>query len=139
MNNNGNRAEKIRLSVPEDCGNAPKKAVLRDFHMALAEGAKELLSDMVSDHVTWRIIGGEVLEGKEAFLRKAAELNEDKTKELEIYNIITHGYTAAANGKRVGAKRIYEFCFVYRFSSAAKNAKIKEITSYIIDERTVSR
>ena len=24
----------LKLSVPSDCGNAPKKAILRDFHIA---------------------------------------------------------------------------------------------------------
>jgi hypothetical protein len=54
--------------------------------------------------------------------------------ELNISNIMTHGSTGAANGILIFENnKSYAFCDVYIFSSAAKNAKIKEITSYVIE------
>lgn len=60
------------------------------------------------------------------------EINKNKAIELELYNIITHGYIASVNGVVITGNKAYNFCHVYRFIGAGKNAKIKEITSYII-------
>ncbi|HEU5138658.1 MAG TPA: hypothetical protein VFT51_01700 [Bacillales bacterium] len=54
--------------------------------------------------------------------------------ESELHNIITHGRVGSVNGALIfkNQKRL-AFCDVYQFTSAGKKAKIKEITSYVIE------
>ena len=127
----------IKLIVPEDCGNAPRKLILRDFNIAIITNKQDFLLDNIADNISWNIIGQSLVEGRDNFIGKINEINHNMVTKLEFYNIITHGYTASANGKLTLEEKIYDFCHVYRFTSAGKKAKIKEITSYIITrERT---
>lgn len=125
----------IKLSVPKDCGNAPKKLILKNFNIALVTGDTETILGNLADHMTWTIIGDKMVKGKDAFIDKLSELHDGEITELVIHDIITHGYVASAHGKVLGVNRDYYFCHVYKFTSASKTAKIKEMTSYIIDER----
>jgi hypothetical protein len=123
-----------RIVVEEDCGNAPKKQVLRDFNIAIAEQNTAQILDPIADTICWEIVGEKRLEGKEQVEEAIAQMMQSgKMSELILRNIMTHGTVGAVdgiatyeNGERVA------FCEVYRFTSGAKNAKIKEITSYRI-------
>ena len=121
----------MRLTVDENCGNAPKKGLLRDFRQAWTTGDLEAVAAAVSDDVSWKQAGEEVIQGRTAFEQAAAEMDRDKASHLVIENIITHGSTAALNGRverESGASD--EFCDVYQFGGHGKTAKITEITSY---------
>lgn len=122
----------IKITAPADCGNAPKKKVLKDFHVAIVTMDRTFLLENVAENITWNIIGDKIVEGKENFLNKLEKLHTDQVIELSIRDIITHGWIAAVHGKVIGTKRSYDFCHVYKFTSASKTAKIKEITSYLI-------
>ncbi|NSL52480.1 nuclear transport factor 2 family protein [Calidifontibacillus erzurumensis] len=122
----------LKLSVPKDCGNAPKKIILKDFNIAFVTLDKTFLLENISDDMKWIIVGNEIVEGKEEFINKLATLHKDKITELLIYNIITHGNVASVHGKVIGIHQSYDFCHVYKFTGASKTAKIKEITSFII-------
>jgi hypothetical protein len=122
----------IKITVPEDCGNAPKKRILRDFNIFLIIKDYTTLIENIADDITWNIIGDEVIEGKSEFINKIDELYKDKITELLIYDIITHGYVASAHGKVIGTNEHLHFCHIFKFTGASKTAKIKKITSYII-------
>ena len=124
----------IKITVPKDCGNAPKKRILRDFNVSLIMKDYTTLLENIADDITWDIIGDEVIEGKSEFTKKVNELYKDKITELLINDIITHGYVASAHGKVIGTNEYLHFCHVFKFTNASKTAKIKEITSYIISE-----
>lgn len=128
-------ANKLKLSIPKGCDNAPRKRILKDFNVASVTGDTDFLLENLADQITLNIIGQEVVEGKEAFLQHLAKLQRDKIKELEIIDIITHGYVASVHGTVIGTKHSYDFCHVYRFTGATKTAKIKEITSYVIPRK----
>jgi ketosteroid isomerase-like protein len=124
----------MRLTVDEDCKNAPKKRVLRDFRRAWAAGDLDDMAEAVSDDVRWKRVGEEVVEGWTELEQAVTEMGRDKATHLKIENIITHGATAALNGaieRESGST--YEFCDVYRFGGHGKNAKITEIASYAVD------
>lgn len=125
-------ADKLKVSAPDDCGNAPRKVILKNFNIAFVTKNEGELLDFIADQIVWNIVGDEVVEGKEQFMRKLDDLHQDEVTELELYKVITHGYEAAAHGKVTGTSRSYDFCHVYRFAGASKTAKIREITSYII-------
>lgn len=122
----------IKLYVPQDCGNAPRKMILRDFNIAFVTKDHTILLQNIADQVRWTIIGDETVLGKEKFIQKLASFQKDPVAELHIYYIITHGYTASVNGKVNGTHQSYHFCHVYRFNGSSKSAKISEITSYIL-------
>ena len=122
----------IKLSKPEDCGNAPKQQILRDFNVAFVTKDNTFLLENIADAITWHIIGDEIVEGKEDFINKLSGLQKEVITELQIRDIITHGYVASAHGKVIRTNKSFDFCHVYKFTGASKTAKIKEITSYII-------
>lgn len=122
----------IKITVPNDCGNAPKKRILKDFNVSLILKDYTTLIENIADDITWNIIGDEVIEGKSEFIKKIDELYKDKITELLIHDIITHGYVASAHGKVIGTNEHLHFCHIFKFTGASKTAKIKKITSYII-------
>ena len=103
----------IKITVPEDCGNAPKKRILRDFNIFLIIKDYTTLIENIADDITWNIIGDEVIEGKSEFINKIDELYKDKITELLIYDIITHGYVASAHGKVIGTNEYLHFCHIF--------------------------
>jgi hypothetical protein len=128
--------QSLKIDCPKDCGNAPKKVILKEITVALATRDYIGLCENMADDIRWKIAGHKSFFGKEA-LKDALNQNISKVLiQLQIQNIITHGSTGAVNG-------IFEFddhstlsyCDVYTFSSAGKSAKVKEIVSYRVEEK----
>ena len=65
----------IKIIVPNDCGNAPKKTILRDFNVSLIMKDYTTLLENIADDITWNIIGDEVIEGKNEFIKKIDEIS----------------------------------------------------------------
>ncbi len=124
----------LKITINEDCGNAPKKLFLRDIYIAFAKNDLQHILQNVSDGIRWNMVGDSLVEGKEQVANVIEAMNHTKATELTIKNIITHGKTAAVDGivKLENGSR-YAFCDVYNFSSSAKDAKVKEVTSYSIN------
>src|SRR5690554_2150824 len=122
----------VKITVAKDCGNAPKKLILRDFNIALVTKDNTFILENIADDISWTIVGDEIVEGKDNFITRSNVLYKDYITELIIEDIITHGYVASAHGKVIGTNQSFDFCHVYKFTGASKKAKIKEITSYII-------
>ncbi|MGA7396534.1 MAG: nuclear transport factor 2 family protein [Solirubrobacterales bacterium] len=122
----------MKVTVKEECGNAPRKTVLRDFNVALASANVDDVLKWVSDDITWKLVGNQVVEGKPAF-EKALGGSNMKVAELVIENIITHGKTAAVDGELELENGFrLSFCDIYRFTSAGRQAKINQITAYVV-------
>jgi len=64
----------VKITVPNDCGNAPKKIILRDFNISLIIKDYSTLLEKTADDITWIIIGDEIIEGKRDFIKKVDEL-----------------------------------------------------------------
>ncbi len=123
----------VKIVVEEDCGNAPKKLFVKDFNIACVQGDIEGALQMITDEAVWKIIGGDTHTGRteiEEYLKSFAGLN---VLELRLDNVISHGDRCAANGILISESRKLAFCNVYRFSSHAKDAKIKHIASYELE------
>lgn len=67
----------IKIIAPEDCGNAPKKLILRDFNIAFYTGDKDFILDNISENITWNIIGDSIVQGKEEFIDKMNKINKE--------------------------------------------------------------
>ncbi|MCM3572466.1 hypothetical protein M3172_04645 [Mesobacillus subterraneus] len=127
--------QSFRMDSPNDCGNAPRKVLLKELTVALATKDFSGMIESIADDLRWQIAGHKTFFGKES-LKDA--LNENISKavvQLKIQNIITHGSTGSVNGFFVfGDHSTLSFCDVYTFSSAGKSAKIKEIVSFRVEE-----
>ncbi|MCM3087575.1 nuclear transport factor 2 family protein [Bhargavaea ginsengi] len=118
----------MKIISPNDCGNAPKKKVLNELIIAMAGRNIEEVMPVLAEDVSWQVAGGRLLAGKEETAEFVSAF--PAIAELEILTIITHGKTAAANGRILTEKGVlHEFCHVFLFVSAGKHT-IREITTY---------
>jgi len=124
-----------RINIKPDCGNSPKKAFLRDWNIAFAEGNLELLKNSVSEDIEWNIYGDQKIVGKEAFAKAIHEMANYKADAMTIHHIITHGKEAAVNGEMVmqDSGKTYAFCDVYEFRSAG-STEIRRMHSYVLQD-----
>ena len=122
-----------KIVCEEDCGNAPKRIQIRDLNIAFAKGESDAVLEELTDNVIWEYVGDRRLEGKEAVADALQKEERTPKAEMVIFTIMTHGNVGGANGTiTLKNGKTYSFSHVYKFSSAAKNAKIKEILSYVI-------
>lgn len=111
--------------------------MLKKFNEAFASGDHEYITSQVTDNIVWNMVGGDVVKGKEQFAAVVREMSDGPAGELNLGHIITHGKMAAVNGEIIakaedGSIRTYAFCDVMKLSGF-KNAKISEMTSYMLD------
>jgi len=106
---------------------------LKDFNIAFAKGNVEFIAKSVTDDIVWNIIGDKKIDGKENFSEELKKMKTEKVTELELDQILSHGKEGATSGTIMmenGKK--YAFSDFYIFKGA-KGAKIKLITSYVIE------
>lgn len=133
MDSQAARSEGLTVTYPNDCGNAPKKIVLREFNIAYASQDMDYILANVTNDVHWHIVGEQQIRGEHEFSARLNQTRHGKVKELHIHKLITHGKTGAVNGTITYADRSrYAYCAVYEFNNSSKKAKIKEITTYTI-------
>ncbi|WP_415953025.1 nuclear transport factor 2 family protein [Streptomyces sp. KLOTTS4A1] len=121
----------LRIHSTPDCGNAPRKEVLRDLVIALAERDGETVSALVAEGVVWNQVGVSASDGREAVRGWAAAGPE--VEELSFGALITHGREASVDGTlELTDGTRHAFCHVLRFAGAARTAKIVEIRSYVL-------
>lgn len=119
------------VDVPDSCGNAPRKAIVRDFTIALYAKQMDQLAAILRDDVRWHIMGSHVLTGTTQVRGWVDE--EPAAVKLTIHTIITHGWECGVDGSIERADgTLAAFCHVIVFAGAAKTAKIKEIRSYMV-------
>lgn len=114
-----------------------KEQFLQKLNEAFAQSDTEYLLDQVTEDITWNIVGDKTIQGKAAFEADLKSMESVNTYELDIANVITHGKSASVNGTMKmktpeGTEHTYAFCDIYTFNGF-KNAKIKEMTSYVIE------
>jgi len=122
-----------KVIVSEDCGNSPKNIFIKDLTVAFAKGNSKFLLNSVTDDIRWNIIGDQQIRGKENFSKALKQMGQNKTEELTVQHIATHGKAGAVNGvMRLKSGRTYAFCDMYEFKDT-KGTGVKEITSYVIE------
>lgn len=123
----------MKITSSPDCGNSPKKELLKQVNIAFAKGNLDLLVEHTTDEITWNIIGNKTIEGKENFTENLKKMRAEKVAELQFDQILTHGKAGAVNGiMKMQNGKNYAFSDFYEFSGA-KGGKIKSITSYVIE------
>lgn len=127
-----NKDELPKISVPANCGNSPRKRLLRDLNTAYARANTEKILSFFADDIIWDVYGDQQYQGIEEVEQYINHLETMKIEEYLIASIITHGKKASVNGKIRLEKTNLAFCEVYTFSSTSKKADIKRIQSYIV-------
>lgn len=126
------------ITVPPDCGNAPKKEFLRDFEIAFAESNAAFILDAFAEDIRWDMVGDQVIEGKEAAQEKLYEMLDGSITELSLDVIITHGGEGAVQGTmKFKDGTVFRFCDIYKFTGHGKDTKIKSLTSFVAQVETL--
>lgn len=126
-------SDNLKVHCAENCGNSPKKELLRDINISFAKSEIDFCLGWMRDDIIWDIIGEEQIQGKSEFEKTWKRRIDRSVEELQIHNIITHGNTGSVNGNIILSDSTnVAFCDVYHFAGFGKTAKIKKITSYII-------
>ena len=115
-----------------DCGNSPKRELVKQLTQYFAAYDLENAMQFMATDVVWTLVGDTPIQGKEAFKSALEEMGTNKTKELTIHGIVTHGKEAAVHGEmlmedgnRFGFSDFYEF-------TSAKASTVKSIRSYVV-------
>ncbi len=123
----------IKINIGPDCGNSPKKQFLKELNIAFAKSDSDFLIASVTDKIIWDIIGDKKIVGKENFVEEQAKMKSQKVSELIVERILTHGKEGAVSGiMKMSNDKKFAFSDFYEFSGA-KGAKVRAITSYIIE------
>jgi len=125
----------MKLNVQADCGNSPKKELIRDLTIYFASYEVEKAMDYMDEDVVWTLVGDEPVVGKEAFASELKQMMGNKATELTIYSIVTHGKEAAVHGEMIMEDgSVFGFADFYEFASAG-SSKVKYIRSYVIHKK----
>lgn len=123
-----------KITVDEDCRNAPKKELIKQFLVAQASGDRDFILANVADDIRWVNVGNGLIEGKDNLSQALDAILEPEVSELRIATILSHGKQCAAEGVvTLAGGHLLAFCSMYTFSSHGKSAKIREINTYIIE------
>ena len=121
-----------KILVTPDCGNAPRKLFLKNFHEAIANGKADVLIMLLPDTIKFSLVGEDEVQGKQNVLKSIKASPLWKVKELKVDTIITHGPDASVSGEVIGQhKQRTAFSIVYRFKSAG-GMELRSISCFII-------
>lgn len=122
----------MKLHTKVDCGNAPKKELVKNLTVQFVTYDLDKAMDHMVDNVEWILVGDKPIVGKEQFKTELLKMSGNKATELTILSIITHGKEAAVHGEMTMEDgSVFGFADFYEFTSA-KGTKVKSIMSYIV-------
>lgn len=123
------------VTAPEDCGNSPRKLLLKDLNIAYAHANTNKILSAFADDIVWEIYGERQCRGIEEVEQYITQFEAQTIETYVVETIITHGKDASVNGKMSVDGAELAFCDVYAFSSVSKDAKINRIESYVVGLR----
>ena len=120
----------MKITLPTDCGNAPRAAIVGAFVVHWATGDTAAVAEWLSDEATWTVVGAASHRGPDAAALASPSFSPER---VEVVAIITHGRLASCDGFLEASGRRLNFSHAFRFASTAKTAKIAELRSYCIE------
>lgn len=123
----------MQITLPTDCGKAPRITIVGDFAVHWATGDAEAASEWLTDDASWTLVGADTHSGPEAAAQSSPPFAPER---VEITSIITHGRLASCDGYLEAGGRRISFSHALRFASTSKTAKIAELRSYCIETRS---
>lgn len=126
----------VEVVVEEDCGNAPKKAAIRDWLVALASGKPRDVMSQLADDVEWTIAGEGTITGSTEITTLVDGLAGRPITTLVIDNILSHGKRVSADGSlKLDDGTVIRFAHFYTFRGHGRTAPIARITTFSLEER----
>ena len=118
-------------NIIPDCGNAPKKILIKDFSILIAQGKVEGLSEFITEDIRWELVGEKLIKGQAAFIEAIKDMGTMKIEELTIHEILTQGNEGASHGQiRLSDGAIYGYGEFYAFWGE-KGTRIRSMTTYV--------
>ncbi len=113
----------VKVVDTPDCGNAPRRQIIKDLVVAIAE--KRV------DAVDWTVVGVTEMSTLEQVCDWIAK--SEAVTQVRFGAILTHGREGGVDGEiTTSAGKRYAFCHVLGFASTAKTAKVKAARTYVI-------
>ncbi|WP_430591853.1 hypothetical protein [Humidisolicoccus flavus] len=129
---------KLKIVDQPDCGNAPRRELVRELTTHLAAREASLVTAFLSDDVEWSVNGNTPMRGTdavEAWISAGPAL-----RELRFGAILSHGREASIDGVMVPTSgALLPFSVFFRFTSTAKTAPIAAVRSYFVERRDSPR
>lgn len=122
----------MEITLPADCGNAPRVEIVGNFTVHWAEGNAAGVAEWLTDTSSWTLVGQETFHGLDASTKFPIPFTP---RRLVVEAIITHGRLASCDGYVEGDGARIDFSHAFRFASAVKTARIAELRSYCIETR----
>jgi len=122
----------LEITLPADCGNAPRVEIVGNFTVHWAEGNAAGVAEWLTDTSSWTLVGQETFHGFDASTKFPIPFTP---RRLVVEAIITHGRLASCDGYVEGDGARIDFSHAFRFASAVKTARIAELRSYCIETR----
>lgn len=119
----------MKITLPTDCGNAPRIDILGEFVTHWASGGIDRLRRWLADNATWSIAGRASSDGP---VDLNAIVPGFAVEVLEVRSVITHGRLASCDGTLTAGDTRLDFSHTFRFASTAKSAKVAEVRSFCI-------
>ncbi len=110
-----------------------RRTFLEELNRAFAANNIQFMLDHVAEDFEWRIVGSDVITGKESYSKALSAMGSTEPLRVMIHSIITQGDEASVSGVMYMSEDHYvEFCDVMRFQSTDSNL-ITRMTSYTIE------
>ncbi len=123
-----------KITIHADCGDVPKKALLRDLNIAYARSDVEAILDFFTDDIRWHIVGEFEMRGVDQVRQALLQMKDVKARELVIDSIITQGGEGVISGSIIPENgKPVAFCDVCRFAAGEKIKSIKSFTVELND------
>ncbi|GHA27168.1 hypothetical protein GCM10007103_05700 [Salinimicrobium marinum] len=113
-----------------------KEEFIRDFNEAFATNEVDFILNSMTEDIEWHLVGDQIINGKQAVEEIMEQMKGIETLESNLFQIISHGNLAAANGRMKikdpsGAVKTFGFSDFYELEGL-KSPKIKKMTSYVV-------
>lgn len=116
----------MEMTIPQDCGNSPRMALVAEIATAWARGEDDAVREWLREDARWELVGSD--DGAAAPGIVPPPFDADAG---EILTVLNHGRLAACDGYLLRGTQRVDFCHVLHFAGATKTARIREIRTYL--------
>lgn len=113
-----------------------KEEFIRDFNEAFAKNDLDFILGSMTENIVWDFVGEGTRKGKEAVKEFLKPMENIKTLEMDLLQIISREQSVAANGRmkiKEPSGEIKSFGFVDFYElDGQKNPKVAKMTSYVV-------
>lgn len=129
----------MKIICNPDCENSPKMELIKQLCIAMASVDEGKISEIITDDVTWNIVGEHQVKSKSNFIRALTETCDINLVKLKITSMVAHDKDAAVRGMfNLESGQVFAFSEFYEFVGSKINEIFLINFSKIIDWRSVT-